>query len=54
MLETVKEFDYQVLDAINFPGPAAYDAFWFAYSDKITWIPFVVVILFCLFRHTNW
>ena len=37
-----------------FPGPAAYDAFWFAYSDKITWIPFVVVILYCLFRHTNW
>ena len=54
IVDTVKDFDYQVLDAINFPGPAAYDAFWFAYSDKITWIPFVVVILYCLFRHTNW
>ena len=54
IVDTVKDFDYQVLDAINFPGPPAYDAFWFAYSDKITWIPFVVVILYCLFRHTNW
>ena len=54
LIEQVKELDYQVLDAINFPGTAAYDAFWYAYSDKITWIPFVVVILYCLLRHTHW
>ena len=54
IVDNVKELDYQVLDAINFPGPTAYDAFWFAYSDKLVWIPFVLVILYCLFRNTNW
>ena len=54
MMEAVKEFDYSTLDAINFPGPDAYSTFWFAYSDKMTWIPFIVMILFCMLYRTNW
>lgn len=54
IFDTVKDFDHYALDIINFPGPDAYSAFWFFYSDKMTWIPFVAVILFCLFYRTHW
>ena len=54
IMDAVKEFDYSTLDAINFPGPDAYSTFWFAYSDKMTWIPFIVIILCCLLYRTNW
>lgn len=54
ILNTISEADRSLLTAINFDGPTGYDFFWAMYSDKWTWIPFILVIVYCLLRPGNW
>ena len=54
ILNTINQGDRSLLTAINFDGPMGYDFFWAMYSDKWTWIPFMLVIVYCLLRPGNW
>jgi len=54
ILSTISEADRSLLTAINFDGPTGYDFFWAMYSDKWTWIPFMLVVVYCLLRPGNW
>jgi len=54
ILSTISEADRDLLTTINFDGPTGYDFFWAMYTDKWTWIPFVLVIVYCLLRPGNW
>ena len=54
ILDGIVETDRELLTTINFDGSSAYDFFWATYTDKWTWIPFVLVIIFCLLRPGNW
>lgn len=54
ILNTINQGDRSLLTAINFDGPTGYDFFWAMYSDKWTWIPFMLVIVYCLLRPSNW
>lgn len=54
ILSTISEADRDLLTTINFDGPTGYDFFWAMYSDKWTWIPFVLVIVYCMLRPGNW
>ncbi|MBQ6195578.1 MAG: phosphatase PAP2 family protein [Prevotella sp.] len=54
ILNTISEADRDLLTTINFDGPSGYDFFWAMYTDKWTWIPFVLVIIYCLLRPGNW
>ena len=54
ILSTISEADRDLLTTINFDGPTGYDFFWAMYTDKWTWIPFMLVIVYCLLRPGNW
>ena len=54
ILNTINDADRDLLTTINFDGPTGYDFFWAIYSDKWTWIPFILVIVYCLLRPGNW
>ena len=54
ILSTISEADRDLLTTINFDGPTGYDFFWAMYTDKWTWIPFVLVIVYCMLRPGNW
>ena len=54
ILSTISEADRDLLTTINFDGPTGYDFFWAMYTDKWTWIPFILVIVYCLLRPGNW
>jgi undecaprenyl-diphosphatase len=54
ILNTINDADRDLLTTINFDGPTGYDCFWAIYSDKWTWIPFILVIVYCLLRPGNW
>ena len=54
ILNTINQGDRSLLTAINFDGSTGYDFFWAMYSDKWTWIPFMLVIVYCLLRPGNW
>ena len=54
ILNTINDADRDLLTTINFDGPTGYDFFWAMYSDKWTWIPFILVIVYCLLRPGNW
>ena len=54
ILNTINDADLDLLTTINFDGPTGYDFFWAIYSDKWTWIPFILVIVYCLLRPGNW
>ena len=54
ILSTISEADRDLLTTINFDGPTGYDFFWAMYTDKLTWIPFVLVIVYCMLRPGNW
>lgn len=54
ILNTINESDCSLLTAINFDGPTGYDFFWAMYTDKWTWIPFMLVVIYCLLRPGNW
>ena len=54
ILNTINQGDRSLLTAINFDGPTDYDFFWAMYSDKWTWIPFMLVVVYCLLRPGNW
>lgn len=54
ILNTINQGDRSLLTAINFDGPTGYDFFWAMYSDKWTWIPFMLVVVYCLLRPGNW
>lgn len=54
ILNTINQGDRSLLTAINFDGSTGYDFFWAMYSDKWTWIPFMLVIVYCLLRRGNW
>ena len=54
ILNTINDADRDLLTTINFDGPTGYDFFWAMYSDKWTWIPFILVIVYCLLHPGNW
>ena len=54
ILNTINQSDRSLLTAINFDGSTGYDFFWAMYSDKWTWIPFMLVVVYCLLRPGNW
>jgi undecaprenyl-diphosphatase len=54
ILNTINQSDRSLLTAINFDGPTGYDFFWAMYSAKWTWIPFMLVVVYCLLRPGNW
>ena len=54
ILNTINDADRDLLTTINFDGPTGYDFYWAIYSDKWTWIPFILVIVYCLLRPGNW
>lgn len=54
ILNTINDADRGLLTTINFDGPTGYDFFWAIYSDKWTWVPFILVIVYCLLRPGNW
>ncbi len=46
--------DRSVLTLLNFDGDVVYDTFWKVYSDRLTWVPLMVVAAFCLLRGQSW
>ena len=54
LFDWVREADYSLLSAINFPASDAYSYFWVTYTDKFTWMPMAIVAVWCLLRHNTW
>lgn len=54
LFDWVREADYSLLSAINFPASDAYSYFWVTYTDKFTWMPMAIVAVWCLLRHNSW
>ena len=54
ILSTISEADRDLLTTINFDGSTGYDFFWAMYTDKWTWIPFMLVVVYSLLRPGNW
>ena len=52
--ESITETDRELLTAINTDGNVTLNSFWAMYTDKWTWIPFVLVIIFCLLYRGDW
>ena len=54
IFHTLKEIDQGILTTVNFNGPDAYSLFWSLYTDRFTWLPLAVVVLFYLLRRGGW
>lgn len=50
---SLQEIDNSLITTINFDGPAAYDLFWWMYTDKWTWIPLALVVVWYLLRQSR-
>lgn len=54
ILQQIQQIDNRLLTLINFNGSPAYDQFWMLYTDKLTWLPLAVVVVWCLLRRGGW
>ncbi len=53
-LETLIEKDRELFVFLNGLGIESWDEFWLSVTNKYTWIPMYVLLLFLLFRYFNW
>jgi len=53
-LETLIEKDRELFIFLNGLGIESWDSFWLIVTNKYTWIPMYVFLLFLLFRYFNW
>jgi undecaprenyl-diphosphatase len=54
MLESFLNIDTQALLALNGSWGAGWDAFFFAVSGKLIWVPLYLLILFLIYRRGGW
>lgn len=52
----IQQIDNQLITAINFDGSNAYDAFWWQYTNGITWSLLAAVAVFFIvyYQRSNW
>ena len=53
-LDTLIEKDRALFVFLNGLGTESWDGFWMGITNKYTWIPLYIVLLFLLFRYFNW
>ena len=54
LMETLSEGDGALLRAINFAGSEGWSAFWWLYTDKLSWTVVAAVTVWALLRHCTW
>ena len=50
MIETLLEYDKEIFLFLNNLGNTTWDGFWLAYTNKVNWIPFYLVLLFLMYK----
>ena len=50
MLDYIRELDHQLLIFINQLGNTGWDSFWLTITNAWNWIPFLLLILFVVFK----
>lgn len=50
MIETILEYDKQLFLFLNNLGNSSWDGFWMAYTNKVHWIPFYLLLLILMYR----
>lgn len=50
MIETILEYDKELFLFLNNLGNTTWDGFWLAYTNKVNWIPFYLLLLFLMFK----
>ena len=53
MLEKILEFDQSLLLYLNNLGTSNWDSFWFAVTNKLTFIPLYIFLLYLMFNKQN-
>lgn len=53
MLEKILEFDQSLLLYLNNLGTSNWDSFWFAITNKLTFIPLYIFLLYLMFNNQN-
>ena len=53
MLEKILEFDQNLLLYLNNLGTSNWDSFWFAVTNKLTFIPLYIFLLYLMFNNQN-
>lgn len=54
MLDSILQLDREILIFLNNLGTEKWDAFWWFITEQKHWIPFILFVLFLIFRKTNW
>lgn len=50
MIETLLQYDRELFLFLNNLGSTTWDGFWLAYTNKVHWIPFYLILLFLMFK----
>lgn len=50
MIESLIEYDKALFILLNNLGNTTWDGFWLAYTNKVNWIPFYLLLLFLMFK----
>ena len=53
MIESLIEYDKELFLFLNNLGNTTWDGFWLAYTNKVNWIPFYLLLLFVMFKKYN-
>ena len=53
-LDKIIELDHKLLIFLNSLGTEQWDSFWLLITNKLTWIPLYLVLLFLLFKYHGW
>jgi undecaprenyl-diphosphatase len=54
IIEKILEKDKELLVFINALGSEQWDSFWLFVTNKFTWIPLYILLLYLLFKHYGW
>ncbi len=54
MLDSILQLDREILIFFNNLGTEKWDDFWWFITNQKHWIPFLLFILFLIYRKTNW
>jgi undecaprenyl-diphosphatase len=52
-METILELDKELFLFLNNLGSTTWDGFWMAYTNKVNWIPFYLLLLFLMFKKVD-
>jgi len=50
MIETLNDWDHQLMLLLNGDGGEFFDQFWYIYSGKFTWIPLYILLLWLMVK----